>query len=629
MQTFITDFYMVALLVVAHLLLGFPVHSDSISKKDSPPIYSILSENQRIEISDSYEVIYKIERTFTVLSSEGLAHAFTSVFYDKLNEIESVEIEITDPISGKTLEKAKAKDMADAAIYSSGSIFDDNRHKYFEVKSSKFPVQVAVTIETKSSSNFHLSDWVPVHRYNQKVTKSTLVVAYPEHIGLRYKAVNLLGEKSEKTVGKLVEVTWVETDLPVQTPDLKKEDDHRLLLAPVVFAMGDFVGKMEDWSGLATWQYELNKGRNVLPEEFIAEIKTMVADTDSDYEKIEILYQYLQKNYRYVSIQLGIGGWQTMSATEVVKYAYGDCKGLTNLMKSMLEAVEIASNYTLVQAGENAEKIETDLPSNQFNHVILQVPLEDGKSPVWLECTSNSLPTGFLGDFTKNRYVLVTNERGGYLTKTPAYNSSEWNTVLSKNVVKIDPQGNATIATKINVQGNFAEDLQNVKQYLDTRQQRDFFNSNSPVAGLIINQYELHVDHKDSLLLADLSYEGFIQKFVQNTAKRMILKPFLGKITDEMLVNNSLNQIDEYLIELPEVMEAENLSENLVLEEEGIKVTLRTSLEGKNLSVNREINLSLSEDISEEAKTELIKRINALGSSNFYFIKNTAALRHD
>ncbi|PZX58030.1 transglutaminase-like domain-containing protein [Algoriphagus chordae] len=617
------------LLVVAHMLLGVQAHNDSTYNKNPTPVYSILSENQRIEISDSYEVVHKIERKFTILSSEGLAHAFTSVFYDKLNEIESVEIEITDPVKGKTLERAKTRDMTDAAIYSTSSIFDDNRHKYYEVQSSKFPVQVTVNIETKSSSNFQLSDWVPVHRYNQKVTKSTLTVVYPEKIGLRYKAVNLLGEKSENKVDNRIEMTWVETDLPVQTPDLNKEDDHKLLLAPVGFAMGDYVGKMEDWSGLAAWQYKLNEGRKVLPDAFKTKLVGMVANADTDYEKIQILYEYLQKNYRYVSIQLGIGGWQTMPAEDVVKYAYGDCKGLTNLMQTMLKAVEIPSNYTLVQAGKDADDIETDLPSNQFNHVILQVPMKDGQSPVWLECTSNSLPAGFLGDFTKNRHVLVIAEQGGYLTKTPSYSSFDWNAIHSKNDVKIDKDGNATIATRMKVDGNFAEDLLMVKQHLDTRQQRDYFNRNSPVAGLIINQYELNVDHKDSLLIADLSYEGFIQKFVQNTAKRMILKPFLGKVSEEMLVNNSLSQMDEYQIELPEVMEAENLSEKLVLEEEGITVILKASLEGKNLSVNREINLSLKEDISDEDKTELIKRINALGSTNFYFIKNTAALRHE
>ena len=620
---------MLTLLLATQLLIGFEAPIDSIPKKDPAPVYSMLSESQRIEISDSYEVTHKVEQKFTIFSSEGLAHAFTSVFYDKLNKIESVEIEITDPVSGKTLEKVKTRDMTDAAIYSTSSIFDDNRHKYYEIKSGKFPVQVTVKIETKSSSNFQLSDWVPVHRYNQKVTKSSLIVAYPAHIGLRYKAVNLLGEKSEKTVENRIEMTWVETDLPVQTPDLKKEDDHKLLLAPVGFAMGDYVGKMEDWSGLAAWQYKLNEGRKVLPASFEAKLFEMVAHVDTDYEKVQILYEYLQKNYRYVSIQLGIGGWQTMSAEDVVKYSYGDCKGLTNLMQAMLNVIDIHSNYTLVQAGKDADDIETDLPSNQFNHVILQVPMKDGKSPVWLECTSNSLPAGFLGDFTKNRHVLVIDGQGGYLSKTPSYNSSYWNAIHSKNEVKIDKDGNATIATKIKVDGNFAEDMLMVKQYLDTRQQRDYFNRNSPVAGLIINQYELNVEHKDSLLLADVSYEGFIQKFVQSTAKRMILKPFLGKVTEEMLANNSLSQIDEYQIELPEVMEAENLSENLVLEEEGITVTLKASLEGKNLSVNREINLSLKEDISDENKTELIKRINALGSTNFYFIKNTAALRHD
>ncbi|WP_192347490.1 DUF3857 domain-containing protein [Algoriphagus sp. Y33] len=628
-MAFILDFYMLTLFAASLLFVGVQLPLDSIFKKDPVPIYSLLLESQRIEISESYEVFHTIERKFTILSPEGLAHAHTSVFYDKLNEIKTVEIEVTDPVSGKTLQKAKTRDMTDAAIYSSSSIFDDNRHKYFEVKSSKFPVQVNVKIETKSSSNFQLSDWVPVHRYNQKVSKSTLTVIYPEQIGLRYKALNLLGEKSEKTIENKVEVTWVETDLPVQTPDLEKEDDHKLLLAPVNFAMGDYVGRMEDWSGLAAWQYKLNEGRRNLPADFEAKIKEMVSDAGSDYEKIQILYEYLQKNYRYVSIQLGIGGWQSMSAMDVVKYAYGDCKGLTNLMQSMLKSVGVDSNYTLVYAGKDADDIETDLPSNQFNHVILQVPMKDGKSPVWLECTSNSLPAGFLGDFTKNRHVLVIDGQGGYLTKTPSYGSFDWNVIHSKNEVKIDESGNATIATRIKVDGNFAERMLMVKQYLDTRQQRDYFNRNSPVAGLIINQYEMNVDRKDSLLLADLSYDGFIQKFVQHTAKRMILKPFLGKVTDEMLVNNSLSQIDEYVIELPEVMDAENLSEITMLEEEGIKVSLKTSLEGRNLSVNREINLSISEDITDEDKTQLLKRINAIGSSSFYFIKDTSALRHD
>ncbi|WBL42674.1 transglutaminase-like domain-containing protein [Algoriphagus halophytocola] len=603
--------------------------NEAIKSNEDPLIYSLLEENQRIEILDNFEVIHKIEQKHTILSHEGLRHAFTSIFYDKLNSIENFQLQVIDPASGKTLSKAKTKDMVDAAIYSRSSIFDDNRHKYYEVKSHQFPVEVHVEIETKASSNFQLDEWVPVHYYNQKVTKSTLTVVYPEQIGLRYKALNLLGEHTEKKNGNQIEMTWVETDLPVQLPDLKKEDDHKLLLAPLSFALGDYVGTMEDWAGLAAWQYKLNEGRRSLSEDFEEKLHEMVAGVESDFEKVQILYDYLQKNYRYVSIQLGIGGWQTMSASDVVSYAYGDCKGLTNLMQAMLKAVNIPSNYTLVYAGENADDIETDLPSNQFNHVILQVPLQEGKDPVWLECTSNSLPAGFLGSFTKNRHVLVITEDGGYLTKTPSYNSFDWNAIHSQNEVKIDGSGNATIATQMKIDGNFAEDLLGVQRYLDSREQKDYLHRNSPVSGLVINEYQLELERKDSLLIAGLSYDGFIQRFVQNTAKRMILKPFLGKLTEDMLVNNSLMQVDEYQIELPEVMEAENLAELLVLDEEGVHVTLSSSLEGKNLSVNREIKLSLSDDFSEEDKEELIRKINALGSTNFYFIKNTSALTHE
>ncbi|MEB2778957.1 DUF3857 domain-containing protein [Algoriphagus sp. C2-6-M1] len=629
MQPFILDIYMLALLLAAHLFFGFQFPPDSISKKDLPPVYSIISEHTKLEITDSYEVISKIEQKILILSAEGLSHAYTSIFYDKFNEILNFELEIVDPLTGKTIEKARIRNMSDASIHSSSNIFDDNRHKYYEIRSGKFPIQVTIKIETKQKNNFYYRPWTPLPQYNQKLNKSVLTVIYPIELGLRYKELNLKGTREEKMVDGKMQITWTEEGLPIQTPDMKAEDDHRLLLAPVAFQVGEYEGKMEDWSGLASWQYRLNSGRNVLAEDFVADIKAMVATAETDYEKIVILYEYLQKNYRYVSIQLGIGGWQTMPAAEVVKYSYGDCKGLTNLMKAMLESVGIASNYTLVHAGRNSRKIEADLPSNQFNHVILQVPLEDGKSPVWLECTSNSLPPGFLGEFTKNRYVLVTNEQGGYLTKTPAYTSTEWNTIHSTNEVKIDSQGNATIATKINAQGNFAEDLLDVKKYWDTRQQRDFFNSNSPVSGLIIKAFELEVGHVDSLLKAEVAYNGFLQKFVQNTAKRTLLKPFLGKITLEMLENNSLNQRDEYQIEFPVALQLENASEEMIFTEQGVEISLKTVLDGRNLMVTREIQIKLDEEMSKNERSELLKRINASCTKTYYFTKSTTASTYE
>jgi len=615
---------MIQLLMLAVLRVGSFLTSDSLPPLEQSMVYSILSENQEIEILPSYEILYTKELRLDINSNEGLSHAYSSIFYDKLNEVISFQLEVVDPLSGKTIQKAKLKDMGDAALLSNVNIFDDNRYKYYEVKSARFPVQVIIRVQTKSKSNFQIREWVPVRHYNQKVIHSTLKVIYPKTLGLRYKEINLNGAKKQIDLGEKVEITWEEKDLPIQQPDLKKENDHKLILAPNQFALGEYVGKMESWEQLASWQFQVNDGRGDLPENFKKNILSLIGNTVDPYERIKILYDHLQDNFRYVSVQLGIGGWQTITADEVVKYSYGDCKGLTNLMKAMLAVAEIESNYTLVYAGEKADDIAVDLPSNQFNHVILQVPMPGGQSPIWLECTSNSLPAGYLGSFTRDRHVLVVKENGGYLTKTPSYNTFGWNTIKNSSEIIIDPGGNASIQTKMSTKGNFAQELQEVKLFLNEQEQKDYFHTNSALAGLIIKDFDLALEQQDSMLIANLAYEGVIQKFVQNTSKRSILKPFMGKITKEMLSNNSLYQIDGYRIELAESLLAENIQEDLKVISEGVEVIVKATQEGNLFTVSRSIKIELPDDYSDEDLNELLKKINVSANKTFYFSKTVS-----
>jgi hypothetical protein len=612
---------MLKFLLGCFLFTDYFLPKDTTSVPKEVPVYSTLSQTKNLTIHPDFSYSLVEERRLIVSSVEGLRHASISLGYDKLNEVKSFDLEVKDVLTGKSLKKAKLKDMGDAAVYSTMSIFDDNRYKYYEVTASKFPIEVIIRSEVFSKTNFYLPSWTPVPNYNQKVTETTYAVNYPTEMGLKFKEINLPGEKNQTEANSFTTITWTEIDLPVQAKDFDSDDDHRLLLAPVKFAMDLYQGEMSDWSQLAAWQYELNKGRDVLPEDFKAKVLEMVEGEDEPYEKVKILYSYLQKNFRYVSIQLGIGGWQTMTAADVVKYAYGDCKGLTNLMKAMLETVGVPAHYTLVYAGSNTEDIEVDFPSVQFNHVILQVPTD--ADPIWLECTSNLHPAGFLGNFTRDRHVLVTKDGKGYLTKTPAYDTEEWNLIQSQSKVIIDLQGNASITSKQQLFGNFAEDMLSVKNSLDERQQRDFLNRSSAISGLIVRDYTIEILRQDSLPKSEITYEGIVQKFSQATAKRVVLKAFMGKLGPDHLVNKSLKQVDEYEIELPEAWQPDGNFPEVSLNDENITGILTISLEGKTLKIRREISIKLVEKLEKEQETELLKKINAAFDRTILFTKST------
>ena len=156
--------------------------------------------------------------------------------------------------------------------------------------------------------------------------------------------------------------------------------------------------------------YDLIKVTHDLSESTINEIQELVKNENSKIDKAKKIYQYVQDKVRYISVQVGIGGWKPFNASEVDKSSYGDCKALTNYTMSLLKAANIKSNYSLVYAGNSQRNIEGDFTSIQGNHVILNIP-QDTKEDIWLECTSQKMPFGFIGDFTDNRDVLVISPR--------------------------------------------------------------------------------------------------------------------------------------------------------------------------------------------------------------------------
>ncbi|MES2883030.1 MAG: hypothetical protein V4676_12845, partial [Bacteroidota bacterium] len=263
--------------------------------------------------------------------------------------------------------------------------------------------------------------------------------------------------------------------------------------------------------------------------------------------KIKLLYEFMQKHTRYIGIQLGIGGWQPFEASFIAAKGYGDCKGLSNYMYSILKTAGIKSHYTWVRAGREYfnGQMNEDLPSNQFNHIILCVPVE--KDTVWLECTSQTSPAGYMGDFTGNRKVVIIADDGGKLVSTPRYGLNE-NTQLRKIAAKLSDDGMLNMHVQTAYRAIQQEDVSGMITHLSKEKVKERLNQKFRLATYDITDFS-YTEKKSALpeVIEDLKIT--VPDYATITGKRIFILPnILNKNGDRLTLEE--NRTVDYFFDM-------------------------------------------------------------------------------
>ena len=384
-------------------------------------------DEQRMVIKNEGSAFIKRKYAYTILNANGDKHASFSQNYNKLVAVGDISGSLYDA-SGRKLRSLKKNEIGDYSNTSEISLVDDTRIKVHNFNHTQYPYTVEYEYEEEMKGIFYLPKWIPIIDENVAVEKSTLIVETPSDYVLRYKQLNFptAGPQIE-AIKNLKTYTWGLKNAPAITDEIYTsswtEITPTVLLAPASYEIQKYNGTMNNWKEFGNFINKLNYNRDQLPSNIKQRVHQLTDGLPSTKEKVAVLYKYLQQNTRYISIQLGIGGWQTLDANFVATYGYGDCKALTNYMYSLLKEAAIKSNYSLIKAGEGNHSFVTDFSSSQFNHVILCVP--QPKDSIWLECTNQTLQPGYLSGFTSDRPVLVIDENGGTLTRTPTYSAAE------------------------------------------------------------------------------------------------------------------------------------------------------------------------------------------------------------
>jgi hypothetical protein len=461
-----------------------------------------------------------IHFALTILSDRGDENADFVLSYDQFSTIGNIECIIYNE-AGEKVRKIKNSEIMDYAAFDGYSLFNDNRIKHFSALNPTYPYTIELEYEINYNGFIAISSWYPVEGYRISVKEADVTLKYPPDLPLNYK---------EKNIGSIHRTTFNEDKFNCFSwktegiVALEYEqfspafNDHvaSVSFSPTEFSFDKTDGEINDWKSLGTWNYGLLDTNYVLTEKTKQQLMEIKSQYSDKKELVKQVYKFMQSRTRYVSIQLGIGGFKPFSPQIVDEVGYGDCKALSYYAKSLLNAVGISSYYTII--GVNGTKIEfNDFPSfNQMNHAILCVPIEN--DTIWLECTSQTAPFNHLFNGSTGRKALLVNADGGKIVRTPLpFDNSQ----LNKAVIELNSHGEIVCNIETTNSGTFFDESFYMLQLSD-KELREELLKMSPVSDIILQIAKVTLHEEFSNIIVNKTFTT--HNFVTKAGNRMFIE---------------------------------------------------------------------------------------------------------
>ncbi len=576
------------------------------------------------------------ERTITVLNENGNIHTNLFVSYNNGIHVKNAYAEVYNK-SGELIKKIKKKDFLDVSAVDGGTLYSDSRVLYTGYLPVEYPYTIKFQYQIKTDNTGTVPSWSFVDNFLVSTETSTYAIEYADP--------SLKPSILEKNLDNFpVNVSKLENGISYKAKNIKAFKDEslrpsghkifpQLVVSPINFHYEGYNAYINNWTDLGNWMNNnLLKDQDELDPSTIAKIKNLVQGYDDVLEKAKKVYEYVQQNTRYISVQIGIGGLKPISAIEVDRLKYGDCKGLANYTKALLSAAGVRSYYVHVEAGSEKVDFEPDIASlSQGNHVILAIP-HDGNY-YWIDCTSQVHPFGFLGDFTDDRTVLVMKPDGGEIARTVSYINEE-NLQRTTGHFQLNEQGDFYGNVQIETKGIQYDQHFGLQRSSKTDIEKYYKHYWSNIDNLTIEQFEFNNDKekvifKEKVILNSVKYASksdnrlvFVANALnnpQNVPRRYRNRKFPLEISRGYLDE------DEFKISIPENYKIESLPNSIDLDTKFGSYSLGFESVGGEILVKRRILIKKGTYLSSDynAYRSFKRNVSKMDNSKIVIIKKS------
>ncbi len=231
--------------------------------------------------------------------------------------------------------------------------------------------------------------------------RSRLVLDVPVSFEPHVRELNLNFERRVLERDGRHAYVWAASDVTPPEPEpFTSPPDNGIMTVDVT---GDI-----DWGDVARFYADLARDRYNLTPEIVAELDETVASAETFDDTLRALHRWVTKDFRYVSLSLGLGGYQPRTPAEVFESKLGDCKDKATLFIALAQHLGAVAYPVLLHQGGMADSV---LPSlGQFNHVIAAVERPDGY--LFLDLTAELVPYGSIPLASQGGFALVVHPDG-------------------------------------------------------------------------------------------------------------------------------------------------------------------------------------------------------------------------
>lgn len=500
----------------------------------------------------------------TILDEKGKGAGTVAIRYtDGIDKVKDITIEVFDS-KGQLIKKVKKKEIIDTSVSDGFSIANDARRKQYTFVSNSYPYTIKYSYTKESKNTLWVPDWYPVWSTGVSVQKSEYKIHTEiEDYSLMTKEYNIekisadIDYKSNTFKAENIQAIMYESYSPAfitYVPHVR--------IVPSKFNYFDFEGAFTDWKSYGKWMYDnMLTGRNQLPPSLIAELDKKIPQEATDEEKAKIIYDHVTKSTRYVSVQLGIGGFMPFKCADVYDWKYGDCKALSYYTASLLQHYGVDAIYTEINLNPNYNySYDKTLPGpGQGNHIVLCLPSEGDTT--WLECTSQSVLYGYTHDGINNRRALLIKPDGGELVQTKSYSAEENKSVSNINIT-LNLNANEALLSMDNKYHNYRHEKMRSLINENTKERNGYLKKYyySHLPSLEIISYDIELDSVE--ISANEKAEFKIKEYVEKAGNYILvpyniadvaeLKTLKKKRKQDIYIKESTSEISTITIEIPE-----------------------------------------------------------------------------